>query len=261
MQVTSNRYVRPLLGFALILAVWAIASATELVRSTILPSPHDVVHALSDEVSTGGLLTDAAVTIRRVAVALILAIGLGVALGLFLGYQKSIYAWIEPPIHALRSVPASALFPLLLLIVGIGEGAIIALAAYPSLLVILVNTVAGVRLADQRRLYQARLLSLGPVRTVTDILFYEALPNTLDGIRTAISYSLVLVVAVEMFIGVGDTGLGRRIYDYQATYRVPETWAAIVLAGGLGVMLNGLVSLVEARLLHWRPDGPGRERR
>src|SRR2546427_779141 len=82
----------------------------------------------------------------------------------------------------------------------------------PILLVILVNAVSGTALANQRRLYQARLLNLSTFQMLSDVLFYEALPNIFDGIRTAVSYSLVLVVAVEMFIGLGERGLGRGIY-------------------------------------------------
>ena len=73
---------------------------------------------------------------------------------------------------------------------------IVALAAYPSLLVILVNTVTGAALANKRRLYQAKLFELSAYETITEILFYEALPNIFDGIRTA----------VVLLHGAGDCG-------------------------------------------------------
>jgi len=161
---------------------------------------------------------------------------------------------VEGPLHALRSIPASALFPLFLIIVGVGESSIVALAAYPSLLVILVNSVTGAALANKRRLYQARLFELGAVDTVTEILFYEALPNIFDGIRTAVSYSLVLVVAVEMFVGLGERGLGRGIYEYQSTYRIPETYGAIIIAGSIGILLNLVVTKLQNRMLRWLPN-------
>ena len=101
------------------------------------------------------------------------------------------------------------------------------------------RAVTGATLANKRRLYQARLFELSAIETVTELLFYEALPSIFDGIRTAVSYSLVLVVAVEMFVGLGERGLGRGIYEYQSTYRIPETYAAIIIAGVIGIVLNG----------------------
>jgi ABC-type nitrate/sulfonate/bicarbonate transport system permease component len=161
---------------------------------------------------------------------------------------------VEGPLHALRSIPASALFPLFLIIVGVGETSIVALAAYPSLLVILVNTVTGAALANKRRLYQAKLFELSAYETITEILFYEALPNIFDGIRTAASYSMVLVIAVEMFVGLGEHGLGRAIYEYQATYRIPEAYAAVMLAGAIGILLNLGVNTAQNRMLRWLPN-------
>ena len=141
-----------------------------------------------------------------------------------------------------------------LIAAGVGETSIVALAAYPSLLVILVNAVSGTALANQRRLYQARLLNLSTFQMLSDVLFYEALPNIFDGIRTAVSYSLVLVVAVEMFIGLGERGLGRGIYLYQSTYRIPETYGAIIIAGMIGIVLNWVVTKVQNHMLRWLPN-------
>ncbi|HEV8523027.1 MAG TPA: ABC transporter permease subunit [Terriglobales bacterium] len=235
-----------------LLLVWIAVAELRLVDPIILPSPISVVQAMPGMLRER-LLVDVALTLARVLGALLLACAFGIPFGLLLGYRKGMYRVIEGPLHALRSIPASALFPLFLIIIGVGERSIVALAAYPSLLVILVNTVSGATLANKRRLYQARLFGLSTWDTISDVLFYEALPNIFDGIRTAVSYALVLVVAVEMFIGLGDRGLGRGIYEYQSTYRIPETYGAIIIAGVIGILLNGVVSRLEGRMLRWLP--------
>ena len=94
-------------------------------------------------------------------------------------------------------------------------------------------------------------------------LVFEAMPHILAGIRNAVSYALVLVVAVEMFIGISPHGVGRRIFEYQSAYQNPQTYAAIVVAGGLGILLNASVTFMERRLLWWlpntdQPEGGGR---
>lgn len=236
-----------------LLLLWMAISSLHLIDSIVLPAPWSVVAAFPVMLHDR-LLGDVALTLARVLGALAIACLFGVPLGLLLGYKKRLYQMVEGPLHALRSIPASALFPLFLIIVGVGEGSIVALAAYPSLLVILVNSVTGAALANKRRLYQARLFELGAVDTVIDVLFYEALPNIFDGIRTAVSYSLVLVVAVEMFVGLGERGLGRGIYEYQSTYRIPETYGAIVIAGTIGILLNVIVTKLQNRMLRWLPN-------
>ena len=95
--------------------------------------------------ANGDLLRDLAVTTRRVSIALIIAAIIGIPIGLFLGYQKRFYQMIEGPLHALRSVPATCLFPLLLIVIGVGEKSVITLAAYPCLLILMVNSAVIVR--------------------------------------------------------------------------------------------------------------------
>lgn len=242
-----------LLLFAGLLGAWAAVTGARLIDPLVLASPWSVALAIP-RMLRERLLTDVGLTLGRVVASLVLACALGIPLGLFLGYRQRAYEVVGGPLHALRSIPASALFPLFLIVVGVGEGSIVALATYPALLVILVNTVSGAALANKRRLYQARLLNLSTRRILSDVLFYEALPSIFDGIRTAVSYALVLVIAVEMFIGLGDRGLGRGIYLYQATYRVPETYGAIIIAGAIGISLNWVVSALQDRMLRWLPD-------
>src|SRR5512142_1503936 len=252
-MASLKKHTRVWWRVVLLMLLWSVLTALRIVDPIILPTPWSVVDAFP-RMLRDRLLADVALTVARVLGALAIACLVGVPLGLLLGYKKRIYQMVEGPLHALRSIPASALFPLFLIIVGVGEGSIIALAAYPSLLVILVNAVTGAALANKRRLYQARLFQLGAFETVTEILFYEALPNIFDGIRTAVSYSLVLVVAVEMFMGLGERGLGRGIYEYQSTYRIPETYGAIIIAGMIGILLNIVVSKAQNHMLRWLPN-------
>jgi ABC-type nitrate/sulfonate/bicarbonate transport system permease component len=247
-----KRNSRPLLFLAVLVWIWAGITALHVVTPIVLPSPISVVRAIPRMLHER-ILADIGLTLGRVLGALAIACVFGIPLGLYLGHRRGVYQVIESPLHALRSVPASALFPLFLIVIGVGEKSIVALAAYPSLLVILANTVSGATLANKRRLYQARLLGLDTFDTITEVLFYEALPNILDGIRTAVSYALMLVIAVEMFIGLSERGLGRGIYEYQSTYRIPETYAAIIVAGVIGILLNAVVSQLEHRMLRWLP--------
>lgn len=239
---------------AVLLALWGVVSFAGLVDPIILPPPTGVLKAFPKIFVEDRFIKDIGYTLFRVFSALMLAAVFGIPLGLLLGYYQHWYKIFEGPLHALRSIPATALFPLLLLVIGVGNLSIIILAAYPSLLIIMVNTVSGVSLANKRRIYQAEILDVNLFGLMRDVLIYESLPNILDGIRTSISYSLALIVAVEMFIGIENVGLGRRIYDYQSAYQIPQTYAAIIITGSLGIVLNLILNLAERRLLQWLPD-------
>jgi len=239
--------------FLSMLAFWYIITVLRWVDPIILPSPIRVLQAYPIMLRDDNLIMDLFVTLRRVLFAVSLAGIIGIPIGLFFGYRRNIYRVLEPPLHALRSVPASALFPLFLVVIGVGESSIVALAAYPSLLIILVNAAAGASLANKRRLHQAKILGLSSWQIITEFLLFEALPSIITGIRTAISYALVLVIAVEMFVGMGVYGLGRKIFIFQSTYQIPKTYAAIALTGLLGISANLILNAVERRALRWMP--------
>ncbi len=248
----SKKIKTELLVPGVILLVWIAVTAFGWVSAVILHSPLAVVRSLPGLLQ-GGLLSDVWVTLRRVFIALLFAFFCGVPAGLFLGYKQDVYDRLDTTIHAFRSIPATALFPLFLLLTGVGESAVVLLAAYPCFLVILVNAANGVMFCNKRRLYQAGLFELNSIEMVWHVLIYEAMPGVVDGMRTSVSYALALIVAVEMFIGAGDSGIGRRIYEFQSVYRIPETYATIIIAGLLGILLNGLLTLTEKRVLHWHP--------
>ena len=239
---------------AALILVWWLLTALRWVDPIILPTPADVIASLPKMFVREHLAADIFGTLGRVSMAILIAGIFGIPLGLLSAHYGHIYAYFEDALHALRSIPASALFPLLLIVIGVGERSLVALASYPALLVILVSTVTGARLANKRRLYHAKILGLSAPALLFEVLFYEALPHIFSGIRVAISYALVLIVAVEMFIGVGDIGLGRRIYDYQTAYRIPETYAAILITGFIGIGLNAGLAILERHTLRWLPN-------
>lgn len=238
---------------ALLLAAWWWVTWRKMIDRLILPGPAAVSRAFG-ELLLQQLIPDLLHTLGRTLAALSLAAVIGIPAGLWFGLHVRAYKAVEGIIHALRSVPAAALFPLFLVAIGVGESSLIALATYNSLMVILINTVTGTLLANESRLYHARLLGLGSWSLTTEVLFWEALPHILGGLRIALGYCLALVIAVEMFIGVSQMGLGRKIYEFQAAYRTPETYAPIIVTSTLGIAMNLILGWVERRALRWHPD-------
>mgnify|MGYP000445227034 CR=1 FL=1 len=242
--------LQPVLGAAVLVVLWWLASEGRLVDPVLLPTPADSWHAFVSGLTEGTLWHDFWRTIVRTTVSFVIAIVIAVPVGVFLGSSETIYRSVEFSVDFFRSTPASALFPLFLVIFGVGEEAKIAVAAFGAALIIVFNTAYGVMNARKQRQLAARVMGAPQFRILTDVTIWESLPQTFVGMRSGISIALVIVIVAEMFIGSTD-GLGQRIINAQMIFDMPEMYASIFAAGALGYGLNLLFIILERRFVHW----------
>lgn len=242
--------LRPVWGVLALLAVWWLAWRLEVADPLLLPSPQATLISLWQGLFQGDLGADFVSTVKRTMAGFVLAAVVAIPLGIFLGSTERVYRSLEFVIDFFRSTPASALFPLFLILFGTGETAKILVAAFGAMLVILFNVAYGVMNARQTRLLAAQVMGAGKFRKLRDVMFWESLPQTFIGLRNGISLTLVIIIVAEMFIGSTD-GLGHRLVEAQMLFRMPEMYAAIFAAGALGYALNWASLLVERRIVHW----------
>ena len=240
----------PALGAAAFIALWWAVYRMQWIDPVLLPSPGDSFKAIWDGFTTGTLTWDFLITVRRTLVAFALACLVAVPLGIVLGSLPRLYRACEFVIDFFRSTPASALFPLFLVILGVGEATKIAVAAFGAALPILFNTAYGVMNARKTRQAAAKVMGASPGRVMLDVTLLESLPQTFIGMRGGVSFALVIVVVAEMFIGSTD-GLGQRVINAQAIFDMPQMYATIFAAGVLGYGLNLLFLLIERQFVHW----------
>jgi ABC-type nitrate/sulfonate/bicarbonate transport system permease component len=245
-----RRVIEFVLGPALLIALWWVAYAGTLVDPHLLPSPFATLADTWKNIASGHLTRDFLQTLLRVSYAFAIAACAGVPLGIVLGANESIYRSVEFLIDFFRSTPATALFPLFLLLFGLGEFSKISVAAFAASLVIIFNVAYGVMNARQTRIVAARSMGANSLRVFTDIIFFETLPQTFVGLRTAISVALVVVIVAEMFIGAVD-GLGHRIIDAQISYQLTDMYGSILAAGAMGYGANLLFLVIEKVFVHW----------
>jgi NitT/TauT family transport system permease protein len=240
----------PAIGAVGFVALWWLVYRLGLVDPVLLPSPGDAFKAIWDGFVGGALTKDFLITVRRTLVAFAIAVAIAVPLGIVLGSSVKLYSSVEFVVDFFRSTPASALFPLFLVILGVGEGTKIAVAAFGAILLILFNTAYGVMNARKTRQAAARVMGASPGRVMVDVTLLESLPQTFVGLRQGVSFALVIVIVAEMFIGSTD-GLGPRVINAQMIFNMPEMYATIFAAGVLGYGLNLLFIVVERRFIHW----------
>ncbi len=234
----------------ILLVIWFMLSASDLINKLFLPTPLEVAGKLSNLIATGEILPDIIATLYRTIIGFLIGCAIGISIGLVMGYYEKIYNSLEFIVDFFRSVPATALFPLFLLFFGIGDEAKIAVVVFASSLIIIVNTMYGVRNRSQIRTAFAKTLKLGKFDLFKKVILPDSMPHIFAGLRIAVSISLILAVVTEMFIGT-SIGLGRRIMDAQLVYRIPEMYAAIILTGTIGYLINWFVLFIERKKIHW----------
>ena len=240
----------PATGPLLLMAVWWIAAASGLLNTKLVPAPGPTLVATWNALARGTMAHDLLQTLIRVLYAFGIAAGIGVPLGILIGSKERIYRSVEFLIDFFRSTPSTAMFPLFMLIFGLGEEGKIALAAFAAFLIIVFNVAYGVLNGRKTRILAARSMGASPLRIFVDIIFLETLPQTFVGLRAGISVALVVVVVAEMFIG-GVDGMGHRIIEDQYSYNLKDMYGSLLVSGAFGYGLNYLFLLVERYFVHW----------
>lgn len=235
----------------LLLCLWQFISYFKLVSPLFLASPYEVFTHLIDSLVKGSMLSDIGHTLYRVLIGFGLAVIIGVPLGLLMGYSSKIYNALEFTVEFFRGIPTTALFPLFLLVFGIGDEAKFAVTAWGAGLVILINSMYGVHLGKELRVRVAKTMKVKGLELFRKVIFPEALPQIFSGFRVAISLSLIIVIVTEMFIGT-NVGLGKRIIDAQLVYQTADMYAAILMTGVIGFVLNKIMMALENRVVHWK---------
>ncbi|MDO8387344.1 MAG: ABC transporter permease [Polaromonas sp.] len=242
--------LRPLIGVVVLVGAWYLIHASRAVDPLLLPSPVETFSAFWNGLTQGTLGADFWKTIVRTLTSFALALVIAVPLGIVLGSLQKLYESIEFAIEFFRSTPASAMFPLFLVIFGVGETTKIAVATFGASLTILFNVAYGVMGARKQRQLAAKVMGAPRYRVLTDVTLLESMPQVFVGMRSGVSLALVIVIVAEMFIGSTD-GLGQRVMNAQMIFDMPEMYAAIFAAGVLGYAMNLVFILAERRFVHW----------
>jgi ABC-type nitrate/sulfonate/bicarbonate transport system permease component len=240
----------PIIGVIGLIVLWYVAVYVKVVDPVLLPPPTATFRAMWEGMVHGKLGGDFLKTVERTILATLIAAAIAIPLGILLGSSEKVYRSVEFVIDFFRSTPASAMFPLFLVLFGVGDKTKISVAAFGAALVILFNVAYGVMNARKTRILAAKAMGANGLRVLTDVMLLESLPQTFVGLRNGVSLALVIVVVAEMFIGSTD-GLGQRVFEAQQLFNMPEMYAAIFAAGALGYSLNLLFLTIERRFVYW----------
>ena len=245
-QQIVTRYV-PLLLLAI---AWELASRLDLVSSTALPPLTDVIRAWIDLITDGELITNGLASLYRAAAGLTLAMVLGAALGIFMAWWKPVNALFAPIVEIFYPLPKSALIPVTVIWLGFGDGSKILLIFLGCILPVTLGAYNGARGSEQALVWSARSMGANQLRMMWDVVLPSALPELLNGIRTALALSFILLVSSELI--VAQKGFGYLIGFLGANGNYDAMYAVVVTVAFLGFAADRGYLLITKRALAWR---------
>lgn len=240
------------LGAALPLAFLAsleLAVRLGWVAAHLLPPPSEIARTLL-ALAEQGLAGHVLVSTARVLAGFVLGAGLAIALGVWVGLSRRAEALLDPSFQALRAIPSLAWVPLLLLWLGIDEGAKLALIAIGAFFPVYMGVASGLRDVDRKLVEVAEMAGLGPIALARRVLLPAALPAVWTGLRNGLSLAWMFMVAAELI--AATRGLGYLLTDGRETGRADIVLAAIVLLALMGKLTDSGMQALESRWLSWR---------
>ncbi len=249
MSAIAGGFVRysPLLILA---ALWETASRAGLVSTDVLPSFSSVMVAGVHLFDDSDIFVNAAASLYRAAVGLALAVVVGGAIGVCMAWWQLINAVLGPLVEMFYPLPKSALIPVTALWLGFGDASKILLIFLGCMLPVTLGAFNGARGADQTLVWTARGMGASRLRTLRDVVVPSAMPELLNGIRTALALSFILLVASELI--VARQGLGFMLSELGDSGNYTGMFAVVIIVSALGFAADRGYLFIVRRALAWR---------
>jgi NitT/TauT family transport system permease protein len=246
MIATATRYL-PLLLLALL---WEGASRSGLISNDVLPALSSVIVSWFKLLRGGELITNGAASLYRAAAGLFLAIAIGGTLGILMAWWRPLRVIVNPLVELFYPVPKSALIPVTAIWLGFGDGSKILLIFMGCMLPVTIGAFNGARSSDRALIWSARSMGASRLRILWDVVIPSAMPEILNGVRTALALSFVLLVSAELI--VSREGLGYLIGFLGSGGVYDAMFAVILTVAFLGFAADRLYQLAMRRMLLWR---------
>lgn len=189
-------------------------------------------------------------SLARIGLGFGIAVVVGVAIGIPIGLSRIARLWAMPHIEYWRAMPPPALLPIsVILLHSIGNVQKVSFIAFFCVFPILLNTIDGVRGIDPTLVDTARSYGIRGHERIRRIVLPAALPQIVTGMRNSLALAVIMMVLAEYFSST--SGVGYVLLISKNTFEMAPMWAAIVLIGVIGYLLNVVFLLAERRFLAW----------
>lgn len=234
---------------AAFLVFWQAASSSGWINPAVFPPIDAILSAMWRGVFGGALLDDIAISLQRSGLAFVAAVVVAIPLGLFMGQVRPIEQALDPILQLFRQTSALALYPVFILLLGLGEASKVFVIFWATLFPLLLNTISGVKEVDSKLIEMARVYGASRSTVFRRVVLPGAIPSIFVGLRLSATTALLLLIASEM-IGA-NKGVGFQVMNAQYNFQIPLMFAAIFILAGLGLIANYALVFAQRRLCRW----------
>lgn len=234
------------------LAIWEGLVRWMAVPSYVLPPPSDIVMALYRGFASGLYPRHLGFTLHATLLGFVIGSAVGIGLGALIASFRYAEMLVYPYVIMFKSMPKVALAPLFTLWFGLGITSKIVSSAIICFFPLLVNTIAGLRSADEDRLSLMKSMGATRWQTFRYLRFPSALPYIMAGFELGVVLALIGTIVAE-FVGA-RAGLGRLIQIMSANMDGPGQFSVLILLACIGLVMNLIVRKVKKYVLFWDPS-------
>ncbi len=238
------------LPLILLAAGWELVARFVFASSSALPSLSQVAAAWIELVKDGDLITNGASSLYRAGVGLLLAVLIGAALGIFMAWWRPVNVALAPLVEMFYPMPKSALIPVTVIWLGFGDGSKILLIFLGCMLPVTIGAFNGARGTDRALVWSARSMGAGRLRMLWDVVLPSAVPELLNGTRTALALAFILLVTSELI--VARQGFGYLIGYLGNNGSYDGMFAVVLTVAFLGFAADRVYLRLMQRILRWR---------
>jgi ABC-type nitrate/sulfonate/bicarbonate transport system permease component len=237
---------------ALLIAIWQAVGSLGYAPATLLPPPGMVFARLAQQLLTSTFQQEIAATLFRLFTGFLIAVVVGVTIGLFAATNPAINAVVRPIVRVLAPLPKVALYPALLLLLGFGHESKITLVVADALFPILLSTYYGASMVEQKLIWSAMAAGTPRRQILFKVVLPAAVPSILTGCRIGLVISCIVVFLAEMI--TSTDGLGHVLVTAARTFQAVDMFVPLITISLLGLILNGLLQGLRSYLLRGFPE-------
>jgi ABC-type nitrate/sulfonate/bicarbonate transport system permease component len=238
------------LPLVLLACAWEAVARLNLVDTSALPPLSKVGSAWVELIRDGELINNGEISLYRGSVGLLLAVFGGGALGLLMARWRLFDIFVNPLVELFYPLPKSALIPVTVLWLGFGDGSKILLIFLGCMIPVTIGAYNGARGSDHALVWSARSMGANRFRMMWDVIVPSALPELLNGVRTALALAFILLVSSELI--VSQQGFGYLIGYLGSTGAYEGMYAVVLTVAFLGFAADRIYQLFIQWLLAWR---------
>lgn len=249
-RIWSNGAFRATASPIILLLIWEVLVRSGILDARFFPAPSFVLKELWSLLSSGVLFKHLGYTLSRVAVGFVLGAVPAVLLGIVMGLSPALRAFLQPAIASIYPIPKVALFPLAMLIFGLGEASKWAIVAFAVFFQVLISTLAGVVNIEKVYLDVAADFRASRWQAYRTIALPGALPFIFTGFQLGLGMALIVVVIAENF-GT-EWGLGYIVWHSWQIFEVGEMYVGLVMIALVGYASQLLMARLERLCIPWK---------